>query len=145
MKRFAAKLLFQFRVVVDGDSGKRRTCEERIIVFDARSAERALLRAKRSGKKAEHHYLNNQGNGVFFEFIGVLDLLELGIECDTEEVWYDIVERLSPSERSAKIIPRESDLCAIRLSRKRRNGIPAAAVGQNPKREEPRKTRKIRK
>jgi hypothetical protein len=34
-ERYAAKLLFQFRVEVNGDSGKRRLCEERIVVLEA--------------------------------------------------------------------------------------------------------------
>lgn len=119
MRRYAAKLLFQFRVVVNGNSSQRRTCEERIIVVNARSAESALLRAKRNGRKGQYQTLNSDGNPVHFEFIGILDLLELGIECEPDEVWYDIVERVSPSERRDEIIPRESELCAIRLSRRR--------------------------
>gem|GEM_PF-7081255 len=30
---YAARLLFQFRVMVDGSPGARRTCEERSITF----------------------------------------------------------------------------------------------------------------
>jgi hypothetical protein len=40
--RFAAKLLFQFRVVFKGRSNQRRLCEERILVIGASSAEIAL-------------------------------------------------------------------------------------------------------
>ena len=96
MKRYAAKLLFQFRVTVDGDSGKRRTCEERIVVMDAASGKAALARAKRKGKESQYRYDNSEGNPVSFEFIGVMDLLCLDPECEQDEVWYDIVERLLP-------------------------------------------------
>jgi Domain of unknown function (DUF4288) len=115
MKRYSAKLLFQFRVIVEGESGKRRICEERIVVLGARSAERALAKAKRKGAKSEFSYTNDEGNPVHFEFVGVMDLLELGIECDKDEVWYDIVERLCPSERRHKLIPPEVELNAIKL------------------------------
>jgi hypothetical protein len=113
MKRYAAKLMFQFRVVVDGESGKRRTCEDRIIVIRAKSAESALLAAKRHGKKSEISYSNDEGNPVHFEFVGVMDLLELGLECAENEVWYEIVDRLCPSERRSKLIPPEPRLNAV--------------------------------
>lgn len=108
--RFAAKLLFQFRVVIDGNSGKRRICEERIVVFQSRSYKQALVAAKRKGKAAQYRFANDEGIPVYFEFVGVLDLLELGIECGEEEVWYDIVERLQPMERKSKFIPPDSFL-----------------------------------
>ena len=114
MKRYSAKLLFQFRVVVAGDSGKRRLCEERIIALEARSAKSALTKAKREGKRGEHQYQNADGNKVHFEFVGVVDLLHLGNECGADEVWYDICERLSPMERRDLLIPPENELNAIR-------------------------------
>jgi hypothetical protein len=114
VKRYSAKLLFQFRVDIDGDSSKRRTCEERIICIEARSAASALAKAKRRGGKAQFDYKNSDGNTVYCEFIGVMDLLGLGIECDDDEVWYDIRERLCPMERRHLFIPPEENLCAIR-------------------------------
>lgn len=120
MDRYSAKLLFQFRVDVDGDPGKRRLCEERIIVLEAGTAQAALKKAHRRGKDAEHSYANDNGNIVHFEFIGIVDLLLLGAECNDDEVWYDIRERLLPMERRDKLIPPESELNAIR--NERRNG-----------------------
>ncbi len=38
----------------------------------------------------------------------------LGFECEEDEVWYDIVQRLLPSERKSVLIPPESELNAIR-------------------------------
>jgi hypothetical protein len=110
MRRFAAKLLFQFRVDVDGDPGKRRLCEERIINFSARSPRDALQRAKRRGQKGEHSYKNSEGNTVTFEFVGIIDLLCLGLEAEADEVWYEIHERLLPMERRRKIIPEDKAL-----------------------------------
>jgi hypothetical protein len=105
MPRFAAKLLFQFRVELSGDSGKRRTCEERIINFTARSSRDALRKAKRRGQAGEYRYKNSDGNTVSFEFIGVMGLLDLGWEVEADEAWYEIRERLLPMERRDKIIP----------------------------------------
>lgn len=113
-KRFAAKLLFQFRVIVDGNSGVMRTCEERIIVLRAGTARKALAAAKRRGKAAQHSYENDTGDTVWFEFVGVQDLLHLGPECGQDEVWYDITQRKLPMERANAILPPESELNAIR-------------------------------
>jgi hypothetical protein len=111
--RFAAKLLFQFRVVVNASNGIRRLCEERIITFESPDARKALSEAKRRGRAAQHTYKNSDGNPVHFEFIGVMELLHLGIECEADEVWYDIYERVRPMERRKSLLPAESNLNAI--------------------------------
>lgn len=113
--RFAAKLMFQFRVVANGETNVMRLCEERILILHATTARKALALAKRRGKSSQHSYKNDSGALVHFDFIGVMDLLHLGIECDDDEVWYDIALRKLPSERAASMIPQESDLNAIRL------------------------------
>lgn len=106
--------MFQFRVDLGTDTGKRRLCEERIVLIEARSALSALAKAKRKGEQAQHNYINDEGNTVYFEFIGVMDLLCLGVECDIDEVWYDIREYLSPMERRDAFIPPEDELTALR-------------------------------
>lgn len=111
-KRFAAKLLFQFRVVVDGESSRRRTCEERTVVFRAASARSALANARRKGRSAQYRYKNDQGNPVHFEFVGVTDLLCLGPECAPDEVWYDMREMVMPMERRKRILPTDAALLA---------------------------------
>lgn len=112
--RYAAKLLFQFRVMVDSSPGVRRTCEERIVTFSAAHGRAALREAKRRGRAAKHRYKNSEGNAVHFEFIGVLELLRLDPACEADEVWYDITERVRPMERRVSVIPPESQLSAIR-------------------------------
>ena len=116
-ERYAAKLLFQFRVMLGGDPGIRRRCEERIINFRARSGRAALRTAKAKGRAAQYSYKNCDGNPVHFEFVGILDLQSLEPECEAEEVWYDIVWRVRPMERRQQIIPEERDLCALAGSR----------------------------
>src|SRR6266446_5390104 len=112
LKRYAAKLLFQFRVIVSGDSGKRRLCEERIVLMKTVSGKAALSVAKRKGREGQHSYENSDGNLVRFEFIGVIELRCLDA-CDKDEVWYELVERVLPFERRAKLIKPESALEAI--------------------------------
>jgi hypothetical protein len=112
--RYSAMLLFQFRVVVGRKSSVMRTCEKRLIVFAADSPKAALAWAKRRGKESEHCYENSDGNPVHFELVGVLDLLRIGVECEEDEVWYDIVGLKKPMERAKKILPPEHKLTAIR-------------------------------
>jgi len=114
LERYSAKLLFQFRIVIDNESNKKRTCEERIIVIQEQSAKDALKMARERGKDAEYSYLNDDGNNVYFEFVGVMDLMHLGIESDNDEVWYEIKKYLMPMERKQKMIPPEGSLSAFK-------------------------------
>lgn len=119
MKRYASKLLFQFRAVAPGKSRRLRTVEERIVLMKARSARAALVKAKTLGRKKEFAFDNNEGNRVYFEFIGVMDLMELGPEAERDEVWYTIREMLLPMERRKAILPKEANLSAIVLEAKK--------------------------
>lgn len=112
--RYSAMLLFQFRVVVANRSNVMRTCEKRLIVFPCASASAALAIAKCRGKSAEYSYKNIDGNPVHFEFVGVLDLLRIGVECEKDEVWYDIVSLKQPKERAKNLLPAERTLNAFR-------------------------------
>lgn len=116
--KYAAKLLFQYRIEVDGESNKRRLCEERIVLLSSKTAERALVKAKRRGKEEESSFVNDQGNNVMIEFVGVMELLQLGIECNEDEVWYELKERVLPMERMTRFVPAEEDLSAVRLEAK---------------------------
>lgn len=132
MKRYSAKLLFQFRADLGkGRSDTMRRCEERIIVLSARGAESALRKAKRYGKSEEFDAQSEAGNPIYFEFIGVTDLLELGPECEPNEVWYDIVTMKLPSERRDKLIPKEGALNAIGWEHRQEN-MPNKAAAPNP-------------
>ena len=116
MQQYSAKLLFQWRPVRNERTRKRRACEERIITFAARSPKAALQKANRVA--TSENYAERHGElRLYFEFVGVLQLVELvGAETDphVREVWWEYVERLSPSERKAKLIPRPSQLQALR-------------------------------
>ncbi len=116
--QYAAKLLFQFRVVTFGSSNRRRLCEERIVVFRAGSAKAAVAKAKSVGARAQHKYTNDSGGLVNFEFVGILDLMSLGHECEKGEVWYELRERLEPKERAKRILPAERELNAVQWERR---------------------------
>ncbi|MBX9581803.1 MAG: DUF4288 domain-containing protein [Gemmataceae bacterium] len=114
MNRYAAKLLFQFRVTAGGKDNRRRLCEEQIVLIAARSAREALAAAKRRGREGVHRYRNGAGGLVRFEFVGVMELLHLGLQCAPDEVWYDITRRVRPKERADRFIPPEAALHAFR-------------------------------
>lgn len=109
-RRYAAMLFFQFRVVTEGVAKKRRLCEKRLIVFRAANGRAAVREAKRRGRQAQHNYLGARGGRVYFEFVGVLDLLHLGPECDDDEVWYEFHRLQEPMERREQLLPPESEL-----------------------------------
>jgi hypothetical protein len=116
--RYSAKLLFEFRVSVDGNPGIRRLCEERIILVEAASARDALREARREGRTSQYRYRNNLGDPVHFRFVGVMDLLHLEV-CSANEVWYTITQRVRPFERRRTLLPAPRDLAAMRQERMR--------------------------
>jgi hypothetical protein len=122
---FSAKLLFQFRVVSGRTSNRRRVCEERIVTFRARSSEEAWQTANSLGRADHFKYQNDTGGTVHFEFVGIMELLHLGAErSGSAEVWYDIVERLDPSERKAALVPRKQALQAFAGVSRRQRPMP---------------------
>ena len=125
MKRYSAKMLFQFRADLgEGRSNVMRLCEVRIIVISAKNATSALRKAKKYGKNAEMTFEGSETSYPnYFEFVGITDLLELGIETGPEEVWYDIVTMKQPSERRDKIVPEESQLKAISSERQKKSEV----------------------
>lgn len=113
MRQYSAKLLFQWRPVRNGRSRKRRVCEERIVTFAARSPKTALSKAKRIGT-SEQFTDSRDGVSIFFEFVGVLQLMDVSLSYEEGEVWWELVERVQPSERRSSLIPPERELDALR-------------------------------
>lgn len=108
-KRFAAKLLFQYRVGA-ASSSQFRTCEERTVLLEANSEVHAFEAAMKIGRAAQTKYQNDEGETVHFECVGVVDLLELGIECEDNEVWYEVKTLLRPMERKSRLVLRLSNV-----------------------------------
>jgi hypothetical protein len=111
--RFAAKLLFQVKIVLRGRSSQTRVCDERIVVYRATSAEEAHCIAKARGRNAEFHYKNDEGRSVFFKFVGIIELMHLGVECARDEVWSDLRRLRISRDRVSNIIPPKRFLSAL--------------------------------
>jgi hypothetical protein len=82
MERYAAKLLFQWRVVRNGRDNVRRTCEERTIVFKSGSPAAVIAKARSRGRRSTFRTTNIANEPLLFEFVGIIDLVHLGPECD---------------------------------------------------------------
>ena len=106
MARYAVKLLFDWNRHPVTGSRVTRLSEERIIVFDARSARAAVRRAKRLGRQGDLRY----GGGLRLRFVGILQLMELGFECAEGEVWWEFRHRRRTKERARTLLPAEKAL-----------------------------------
>ncbi len=106
MARYAAKLLFDWHPDPITGSRVMRLSEERIVVFAARSPSAAVDRAKRLGKQAELRY----DSGHRLRFVGILQLMELGVECAEGEVWWELRRRRHAKERAGTLVPAEKAL-----------------------------------
>ena len=131
MARYATKLLFDW--YPDPVTGNRvmRLSEERIVVFAARSARTAVERARRLGKQAELRY----DSGHRLRFVGILQLMELGVECAPGEVWWESRRRRRAKERAKTLVPAEKTLWVFTdLTSKRANqrGAASANAGNEP-------------
>lgn len=118
-KRYSARLLFQFRFLdEDSTTATIRTVEERVVVIRADSAKKALAAITKKAKAEKYTARNSDNVAYSFEFIGVLDLLHLDVEAQSnevwDEVWYDIRKMKNPMERRDKLLPKEQDLSAIK-------------------------------
>lgn len=119
-ERYAAKILFQLRF--DGDAtGGFRTVEERIVVIRSPSAEAAYQAAITRGRAGNAMFLNDAGDHVYIEFVGVIDLMHLGSEVEEDEVWYDIRRMKDPMARKAALVPKKSELPAIKMELRMRS------------------------
>lgn len=118
---FAAQLLFQFRVRTRNRSNKRRVCEIRTILIPASNGEGALQKALRFGNTEQFDYADGPRH-VFFEFVGVKELLDLPTDTNPSEVWWDLVTLERPRERRAQLIPKRSELRAFSVVTRRPSG-----------------------
>jgi len=102
MKRFASKLLFDWYPDPVTGSRFKRLFEERIVVFEAKSANAAVAMAKRLGERSEVRY----ESGHRLRFVGLLQLMELGTECAEGEVWWEFRRRrMTLGQAKATLLP----------------------------------------
>ncbi len=79
--------------------------EDRILLFQTDSSDRALSMALEKGHDYEDSYENALGEPVHLRFEGVVELLELFDEPgDAAEVWWDFWEPAS-GERDDRVVP----------------------------------------
>jgi hypothetical protein len=106
MPRYAAKLLFDWFPDPITESRVTRLSEERIVTFTARSPREAVVRAKRKGRDGEAGY----DSGHRLRFVGILQLMALGIECDEGEVWWELRRRRLSKKSVKGLLPSEKSL-----------------------------------
>lgn len=116
LQRYAAKLLFQYRFQNES-SNPVRTVEERIIVIHAVDAACAFDEAKIKGKEATYSFYNSDKKKCFFEFVGCLELIHLGMEVNDDEVWYSIKRMRNPTARKRDLIPSRGNLSAFKYEK----------------------------
>jgi hypothetical protein len=112
--------------MIKGKPGKFRRCEVRTVVFDnVEYVDEAVDKVFSYVKGKNRTFINTAGNKVYFEFVGVLDYIKMGGECDDSEVWYDYVTMKEPMENRKKIafISRAALTRKICQDRKNRESI----------------------
>ena len=114
--KFAAMLLFQFRTERFNIVNKKRVCEERIYHIYCQNKNDAFTKALAIGKREEFDYVDNDKK-VFFEFVGILDIVELDVVEDENLVWSRFIEKIEPMERKDKIIPPKTKLTIFRKNK----------------------------
>jgi hypothetical protein len=77
------------------------TCFEQIHLLKAKDPNSAYEKAIKLGKSKEHYYKNNEGNNVYWEFVGLINLEEIlderihdGIEIRSRRLFIDNPEKL---------------------------------------------------
>ena len=103
MPRYSAKLLFIWDPDPVTESRRRRLCEERIVVFQSRSARDAVRKAKAIGRGEQVRF----DSGHRLRFAGVLQCMALEFY-DPREVWWEYQRRSNPEQWARRAIPTES-------------------------------------
>jgi hypothetical protein len=111
-KYFAARLLFQYRVVIKrtGESNKIRPCSDTVTITCASTFKKALRQFKQIGKEQSTHYVNTDGNEVFVEFVGIIKMIEITSHLVNNETWLSFGELLMPMERKEKFILSDDEI-----------------------------------
>jgi hypothetical protein len=103
-------------------------CEERIVVFQSRSARDAVRKAKAIGRSEQLRF----DSGLRLRFAGVLQCMDLEFQ-DPNEVWWEFQRRSNPEQWARKAVPPESSLYVF-TDRKSKASKPAPKALQPPSR-----------
>ena len=71
------------------------------MTFKSRSASEAVRKAQSLGRAGELHY----DSGERLRFAGILECMELGLESDAHDVWWDMVRHTNPERWARRVIP----------------------------------------
>ena len=120
MKSYSCKLLFQWNPYRDGkEYRKRRVCEERIYTYVASTSDEALAKAQKIGEEGCFDHQIEDGQ-VYFQFVGIIDLIELIDNDEDSEVWYEIVERRVKDGELDHLIPQKEELALFKTKYKKK-------------------------
>jgi hypothetical protein len=84
MNKYIAKIAFQ---IVSGDGKHTAQFDEQFRIFEAKTENEALLKARSKGKEEEVSFLNDKNETVLWKYIGVLELLELKDLADGAQIY----------------------------------------------------------
>ena len=84
MSKYIAKIVFQ---IVSGDGKHTPQFDEQFRIFEAKTENEALLKARAKGKEEESAFLNDKHETVSWKYIGVLELLELKDLADGAQIY----------------------------------------------------------
>lgn len=70
----------------------------RILHFPKGTRKNAIAQATQRGQDSEHTFENDLKQQVHYRFDGIKDVLELGVEADPDEVWYEVID-IKPKKR----------------------------------------------
>ncbi len=88
MNKYIAKIAFQ---IVSGDGKHTPQFDEQFRIFEAKTENEALAKARAKGKAEEISFLNDSKENVSWKYIGVLELLELKDMADGAQI-YSVTE-----------------------------------------------------
>ena len=88
MNKYIAKIAFQ---IVSGDGKHTPQFDEQFRIFEAKTENEALTKARAKGKAEEISFLNDNKENVSWKYIGVLELLELKDMADGAQI-YSVTE-----------------------------------------------------
>lgn len=74
MNKYIAKIVFQ---IVSGDGKHTPQFDEQFRLFEAKTENEALTKARAKGKEEETSFLNEKKENVIWKYIGVTELMEI--------------------------------------------------------------------
>ncbi len=100
MNKYIAKIAFQ---IVSGDGKHTPQFDEQFRIFEAKTENEALTKARAKGKQEEISFLNESKENVSWKYIGVLELLELKDMADGAQI-YSVTEEAADATNYINLV-----------------------------------------